>query len=97
MIFDDFDDFGAVFRFHRVYGMLSWTMDSLQRFVELLRIISVGKTLYLFGLLSPPFNSPSGEGPFVPCCVVPSIFDADWLSLDCGATHREHRFSHAAN
>jgi len=31
-----FDDFGAVFRFHRVYGMLSWTIDSLQRFVELL-------------------------------------------------------------
>ena len=33
-----FDDFGAVFRFHRVYGMLSWTIDSLQRFVELLRV-----------------------------------------------------------
>jgi len=36
------------------YGMLSWTIDSLQRFVELLRVIGVGKTLYLFGLLSPP-------------------------------------------
>ena len=35
------DDFGAVFRFHRVYGMLSWTIDSLQRFVELLRVIVV--------------------------------------------------------
>jgi len=36
-----FDDFGAVFRF--------------QRFVKILRIIGVGKTLYLFSLLSPPF------------------------------------------
>jgi len=35
--------------------MLSWTIDSLQRFIELLHIIGVGKTLYLFSLLSPPF------------------------------------------
>ena len=46
-----FHDFGAVFRFYRVYGMLSWT-------TELLRIICVGEMLYLFGLLSPPFILP---------------------------------------
>jgi len=50
-----FYDFGAIFRFHRVYGMLSWTIDSLQRFVKLLRITGVGKMLYLCGLLSPQF------------------------------------------
>ena len=53
-----FHDFGAVFRFYRVYGMLSWTIDILQRFVELLRIICVGEMLYLFGLLSPPLILP---------------------------------------
>ena len=41
-----FDDFGAVFRFHWVYGMLSWTIDSLQRFVELLCVIGVVSGAY---------------------------------------------------
>ena len=50
-----FNDFGPVFRFHRMYGMLSWAVDSLQRFVKLLRVVGVGEPLYLLGLLSSPF------------------------------------------
>ena len=64
-----FDDFGAVFRFHRVYGMLSWTIDSLQRFVELRSACHWCRQNAVS--LRPSESttySPSGEGPFVPCC-----------------------------
>jgi len=50
-----FYDFGTVFRFHWMYGVLSWTINSLQRFVKLLCIVGVGEPLYLLGLLNPPF------------------------------------------